>query len=78
MCTATEGDLAYRILQLERSLAAYRRLHSEELDELERCLTELKTEVLALHRVQQIEAEKEAEYDMNATTEEFANRGEAM
>ncbi len=41
------GDLAYRILQLERSLDAYRRLHAEELDELERRLAELKSKVLA-------------------------------
>ncbi len=41
------GDLAYRILQLERSLDAYRRLHAEELDELGRRLAELKSEVLA-------------------------------
>jgi hypothetical protein len=42
------GNLACRILELERTLGAYRRLHAEELDELERCLAECKREILAL------------------------------
>lgn len=75
MSKATEGNLAYRILQLERSLDAYRRLHAEELDELERQLTELKNQVLAPRRTRQMEIGMEVEHEMNATTEEFASRG---
>jgi aspartyl/asparaginyl beta-hydroxylase (cupin superfamily) len=78
MDKTAEGDLACRIIELEHSLQAYRRLHTEELDELERHLMELKDEVLALHRAQQMGTEMEAEHDMSATTEEFASRGEAM
>lgn len=75
MSKATEGDLAYRILQLECSLDAYRRLHTEELDELERQLAELKSRVLTPRRPQQMETETEVKHGMNATTDEFVNRG---
>lgn len=75
MSNPTEEDLAYRILQLERSLDAYRRLHAEELDELERRLVELKREVLALRRSQPTEAGAEVEHEMNVTTEVPAGKG---
>lgn len=75
MDKTAEGDLACRIIELEHSLQAYRRLYTEELDELERRLVELKEEVLALHRAQQVGMEMEVEHDMNATTGEFASRG---
>jgi len=78
MDKTAEGNLACRIMQLEHSLQAYRRLYSEELDELERRLMELRDEVLALRRAQQTGTEMEVEHDMNATTEEFASRGQAM
>lgn len=50
MTQVREESLADRILQLERSLGAYRQLHTEELDELERRLMELKGEMLAWQR----------------------------
>lgn len=75
MSKAPEGDLAYRILHLECSLDAYRRLHTEELDELERQLEELKSRVLAPRRTQEMEAETEVKHGMNATSDEFLNRG---
>ncbi|MCZ7573532.1 MAG: hypothetical protein M5U01_33695 [Ardenticatenaceae bacterium] len=51
MTQTGEADLLDRMLQLERSLGAYRRLHAEELDELERRLVELKSEMLTSHRM---------------------------
>lgn len=75
MSKAPEGDLAYRILRLECSLDAYRRLHTEELDELERQLEELKSRVLVPRRTQEMEPETEVKHEMNATTDEFPNKG---
>ena len=75
MSKTAEGDLACRIMELEHSLQAYRRLHTEELNELERHLMELKDEVLALHRAQQTGTEMEVEHDMNVTTGEVVSRG---
>lgn len=57
MTRAGEEPLADRILHLERSLGAYRRLHAEELDELERRLLELKDEVLVSRRSQNVKTE---------------------
>lgn len=68
MSKVAEGDLAYHVLQLERSLDAYRRLHAEELDELKRQLAELKSQVLASRRTQQRETETEVEHEMNVTS----------
>ncbi len=42
------ADLALRVLRLEQQLAAYQRLHAEELAELVRALAQVKHEVLAL------------------------------
>lgn len=39
-------DAAYRVLELERKIAAYQKVHDEELDELRQLLLELKDEVL--------------------------------
>lgn len=39
-------DAAYRVLELERRIAAYQKVHDEELDELRQLLSELKDEVL--------------------------------
>lgn len=72
MSKVAEGDLAYRVLQLERSLDAYRRLHAEELDELKHQLAELKSQMLASHRTQQRETGTEVEHEVKAMTEESA------
>ena len=45
----TGRDIGYRILELESRLAAYRKVHAEELDELQHLLSELKEDVLASH-----------------------------
>jgi hypothetical protein len=37
---------AYKVLELERKLAAYEKVHDEEIDELRQLLSELKEEVL--------------------------------
>lgn len=37
---------AYKVLELERKLAAYKKVHDEELNELRYLLSELKDEVL--------------------------------
>lgn len=43
----TGKDIGYRILELESRLSAYRKVHAEELDELQQLLSNLKEDVLA-------------------------------
>lgn len=74
MTTAAEQDLVYRIVELERSLGAHRQWHSEELDELERRLAELKREVPTLHCSRQIHTETEEGDERDVTTEEPEKR----
>lgn len=46
MMSEMPRDAAYRVLELERKIAAYQKVHDEELDELRQLLLELKDEVL--------------------------------
>jgi hypothetical protein len=46
MMSEMPRDAAYRVLELERRIAAYQKVHDEELDELRQLLSELKDEVL--------------------------------
>lgn len=41
-----QESVAYHILELERRLAAYQKVHTEELDELKELLLELKDDFL--------------------------------
>lgn len=50
-------DPARRILELEQRLAAYQKLHAEEIDELRQLLLKLTKEVLASQGRQRIEAD---------------------
>ncbi|HBY96811.1 MAG TPA: hypothetical protein DEP84_23165 [Chloroflexi bacterium] len=80
MLKAAETGFAGRISQLERSLGAHRQVHVWELDELERQLAELKSQVLASHRTQQTktETETEVEDELNVTTRRFASESQAI
>lgn len=47
------ADVALRVLRLEQQLDSYQRLHTQELEDLRRALSQLKEEVLALAPQQQ-------------------------
>ena len=56
-------EFAYRVLELERKLAAYQRVHAEELDELENLLSELKEQILSLYGDQEIDLQTNLQKD---------------
>jgi hypothetical protein len=69
--TQHKADLAYQILQLQSSIEAYRRLHAEELDELECRLAELKSRVLISHEGPSGKSAREVGNDVRVAVEEL-------
>ena len=66
--TMTANDVALRLLELEQRFESYCTLHEEELREIEATLSQLRKDILELHR--EMEVEQQVVPDENISRED--------